>query len=346
MINLQVNFVLDLIDSLRGSGLYSSGMRLAEALHRKGIDISVNNPREADIIHFHTSFIPSFQKARQLAKIPRSKRPAVVIHTHTTLEDMVGSFLINVKAQPFWKWYLTRFYSCADKLVAVSPYNKALLLSYGLSAEKIRVISNGVDFSHIQMNLVERHRLRTALSLSDEDFLVFAVGGVIHRKGVDTFVEVAKKMPHISFIWVGKLYNVGALAFPLVIRRAFASARKLPNIRFLGYLPRASYGYNGGDAFFLPTRNENQGIVVLEAIAYNKPLILRDIPVFRWLSHEKTCMKGQDVDDFCEAIEKLRKDSSLRERLKEGAQKELQRHSIERSAQQLIKLYEELLAEK
>ncbi|MFX0095071.1 MAG: glycosyltransferase family 4 protein [Candidatus Hodarchaeota archaeon] len=335
-----------MINSIKGSGLYSSGMRLAEALYRAGIDVSINKPEEAEIIHFHTSFVQSFQKARNLAKIPRSKRPAIIISTHTTLEDMKGSFLINAKAQTFWRWYLTRFYSYADKLVAVSPYNKGLIAKYGLPADKISVISNGVNYSHIQANNAESQQLRTALSLSEKDFLVFAVGGVIHRKGVDIFREVAEKLPDVTFIWVGKLYDIAFLAYPFLIKRVLAAAKKMTNLRFLGYLPSASYAYNGGDVFFLPTREENQGIVVLEAIAYEKPLVLNDIPVFDWLSHENNCMKGRDTVDFCEAIERLRKDASLRDRLTLKARNQLQQHSIERSANKLITLYEKLLAEK
>lgn len=36
----------------------------------------------------------------------------------------------------------------------------------------------------------------------------------------------------------------------------------------------------GADAFFFPSREETEGIVVLEALASRQHLVLRDIPVY------------------------------------------------------------------
>ena len=56
--------------------------------------------------------------------------------------------------------------------------------------------------------------------------------------------------------------------------------------------------YAGADAFF-PSKEETEGIVVLEALAASEQVILRDIPVFPdWLTHGVNCWKGKDADEF------------------------------------------------
>ena len=56
--------------------------------------------------------------------------------------------------------------------------------------------------------------------------------------------------------------------------------------------------------FFFPTYEENEGIVVLEALSMKLPALLRDIPVYEgWLNNKKTCFKGSNNTEFTEHIE-------------------------------------------
>ena len=64
------------------------------------------------------------------------------------------------------------------------------------------------------------------------------------------------------------------------------------------------------DAFFFPSYEETEGIVVLEALSSYQQVILRDIPVYEgWLIHGKNCYKGKDNDEFIELIQMLWKRS-------------------------------------
>ncbi len=76
-------------------------------------------------------------------------------------------------------------------------------------------------------------------------------------------------------------------------------------MRFPGYVGREDLrdAYCGADAFLFLSREETEGIVVLEALACGVPTILRDIPVYRgWLSDGEDVHK---VDDVPSAAEKL-----------------------------------------
>ena len=54
------------------------------------------------------------------------------------------------------------------------------------------------------------------------------------------------------------------------------------------------------------TYEENEGIVVLEALSAKLPLVVRDIPVYEdWLEDGKTCFKARDNEEFCEKIRNI-----------------------------------------
>ena len=57
--------------------------------------------------------------------------------------------------------------------------------------------------------------------------------------------------------------------------------------------------YSGSDLFFFPTWEETEGIVMLEAMAMQTPVLVRDIPVYEgWLEHGSTVYKGKRREDF------------------------------------------------
>ncbi len=64
--------------------------------------------------------------------------------------------------------------------------------------------------------------------------------------------------------------------------------------------------YGRSNIFFFPSREETEGIVVLEALASCCNVLLRDIPVFSdWLTNGVNCYMGKDTDDFVDIIKKM-----------------------------------------
>ncbi len=97
--------------------------------------------------------------------------------------------------------------------------------------------------------------------------------------------------------------------------------------------------------FFFPTKEENQGIVVLEAMACGKPCVLRDIPVFReYFSDGHDCILCETRGEMVDALERLAADPELRARLGENARETAAAHSLDRVGEELVATYEELLA--
>ena len=71
-----------------------------------------------------------------------------------------------------------------------------------------------------------------------------------------------------------------------------------------GDLIKGAYGRS--NIFFFPSREETEGIVVLEALACRCNILLRDIPVFSdWLHDGINCYMGKNTDEFVSIIKKM-----------------------------------------
>jgi 1,2-diacylglycerol-3-alpha-glucose alpha-1,2-glucosyltransferase len=330
--------------SLIGSGVYSSAIRLAERLEAYGIYTEINgNNHPYDIYHFQTSLPQSFWKAKMLSN--RSNRKYKVLMTgHTTIEDFRNSFLFSNKIDFALVPYLTKFYSYADFLVAVSDYNKRILLRYGLDASKIQVISNGIDLSMNRENVPLGIKTRQYLGISRNQFLIITVGLCIYRKAPDVFIDIALSTPEHQFFWIGKYLPLGLIAHSSILREKLSMARKASNLRFTGYISKKSLEalWNAADIFLYVSREENQGIALLESIAYGKIPIVRDHPVFNWLTTEEDCLKGKSVNDFTKRIRKLSSDRDLMRKIQSRGKLTLKDHDINNSVKKLANLYSEI----
>ncbi len=341
---MKVNFILDMEKSLIGSGVYSSATRLANQLKNFGINIDINGRNDSyDIYHFHTALPQSFLKAKLLFKKPRRKYQ-IVMTGHTTIEDFKDSFLFSNRIDFVLGPYLKKYYSFADQLVAVSNYNREILLRYGNKPEQIKVISNGIDLTKNRKNPFLGEIARKSLGLEDNQLLVIVVGLCIYRKAPDVFTEVAMKTPEHKFMWIGKYFPLGMIAHSSNLRNTFLRAKKGINISFTGYVSRKTIEalWNAADVFLYVSREENQGIALLESIAYGNVPVIRDHPVFDWLTHEKDCLKGNTAEEFSNNIKKLAINRDLMRKLQKNGKQTLKAHDINSAVKELANLYSEL----
>ena len=100
--------------------------------------------------------------------------------------------------------------------------------------------------------------------------------------------------------------------------------------------------YCGANAFFFPSKEETEGIVVLEALASYQKVIIRDIPVFEpWLINNVNCYKGKTVEDFTYLV-KNAVEENLPDVRKNG-RKTAEERSIESIGLKLREVYEKVL---
>jgi 1,2-diacylglycerol-3-alpha-glucose alpha-1,2-glucosyltransferase len=261
----------------------------------------------------------------------------LVLHSHVTREDFVESFRGSEVVAPALGKYLKWFYSQADLVLCPSEYTRRVLESYPVDAP-IWPITNGVDTE----NLAGFEELRTGYRARyDLDgMVVFAVGNVFERKGLTTFCELAEETDY-DFAWFGP-YDTGPQASATVKRWVNDPPE---NVTFTGWIDDIRGAFAAGDVYLFPTKNENQGIAVLEAMACGKAVVLRDIPVFEeFYTHEEDCLMCESHAEFREALDCLAADPDLCERLGENAKATAAEHGLDRVGEELVDAYETVTA--
>ena len=209
---------------------------------------------------------------------------------------------------------------------------------YGIDLP-IYAVSNGIDLDRFSYNPEKVKAYYKYFSLNETDKVVLSVGLYFERKGLPDFIEVAKRLPQYKFIWFG---YTPLISVPKNIRELVEDHPV--NVIFPGYVKGAIIegAYAGANAFFFPSYEETEGIVVLEALAASQQVIVRDIGVFDpWLKDRVNCYKGQSVDEFVELIEGV-----VEKRLpsvSDEGKKTAQERSIASVGQQLKTIYETVL---
>jgi len=324
------NFLGGILFKKIGTGLLSSYENQKQNLNYLNIPFVEKYQKDCEILQINTPWL----KSLYLIKKAKRHGKKIIIWAHVTAEDVVGVFRFTANFAPVIKKYLTFAYGLADIVFCPTEYTKSLLIAYGLPEKKLVVLSNGVDLGLIYKNLEKRDLYRKQFKLDRP--AIGMVGLVIPRKGVSTFIELAKKFPDKQFIWFGKIYN-RLLAEPL--------PENLPeNSRFTGFVEDRLAAFNALDVFLFPSYEENEGMAILEAAAVGLPILVRDIPVYDgWLIHGENCLKAKNNQEFIENLIKITDDSILKEKLSLNARKIAYLKSKENLSKNLNQIYNNLI---
>ena len=258
-----------------------------------------NEPRP-DLVHIHTINF-RYWLAMLFIKIPR------VVYVHFLPSTLSSSIKLPRLFFGILKWYVKVFYKTASHLVVVNPIFIDPLIKMGIKKERIVFIPNYVDESKFATK-VSNASIRKQWQF--KRFTVLGVGQVQHRKGVLDFIEVAKKLPAVDFVWAGGFSFKAMTAGYEELKKVMENPPK--NVRFLGIVPREKMNelYHGCDLFFLPSFDELMPMSVLEAAVCDKPILLRDLELYQpvFFNHY---LSAHDVDGFVKMIKQLSENKEM-----------------------------------
>ena len=300
--------MLSSADKVAGQGVGSAYLELVKLLKEKGkdtFDIQINKGiKDSDIIHCHTVDLGNYFKMKK-AKVP------TIAYVHFLPDTLDGSIKLPKFAFNIFKKYVIKFYKTADHLVVVNPIFKKDMIKAGLDEDKIEYIPNFVSKEEFyKKDDIDKRKIRKEFKLNDKDFIVLGAGQVQTRKGVLDFVEVAKKLPDITFVWAGG-FSFGSITDGYEeLKKVMDNPPK--NVKFLGIIPREKMNdlFNAADLLFVPSYNELFPMTILEACSTNTPLLLRDLELYEDILFKKY-IKGSNNDEFVKAITKYKEDKKL-----------------------------------
>ena len=233
----------------------------------------------------------------------------------------------------------------ATIIVTISNYSlEKIQKYYGIKQSKVRIVPNGVDTEKFKP--MNTKAVRQQFGLGNEPCVLF-VGSLIPRKGLPFLVEAAKKVVRdqadTKFLIVGD----GPLRNQLL--DSLKTANLSGNFKFLGnlkdnLLPAV---YNCADVFVLPSIQEGQGIVLLEAQASGKPVVAFDIGgVNETVQNNKTgfLVNRGNVDALADALLKLLTNKELSEKMGSNGNRFVsENYTWDLCAQKMLKVYHEAL---
>ena len=290
---------------------------------------------EVDVLHTQDCI-----SARAAARVRDAGADVVVVRTVHHIDDFTTAALIECQRRAVVE---------PDHLVVVSEdWRTRLHAEYGLTAT---VIHNGVDAGRFPpIGRARRDAVRRELGLSDR-FIFLAVGGIEPRKGSVVLLRamaiLAGRIHHApALVVVGghsfqdySSYRDEALALlpelGLALGRDVILAGTVSDTELHEY-------YRSADALAFPSVKEGWGLVVLEAMSADLPVVGSDIPVLHeYLTDHETAVltHAGDPQSLADGLLEVVVDRTLRERLIQGGRSLVPRFSWERAALEHRTLY-------
>lgn len=178
---------------------------------------------------------------------------------------------------PFRRYRKQQASHQVDGILAVTETTKRMLISEGISSDRITVIPMAVDLNHFKPTPKDP-QLLAQFGLTPDDFIVLFVGRLESEKGVaellDTIPTILAQFPsqRIRFCFVGegswsqRLLKSGAYLHDSIRVHPFISYAELPKV------------HNLADVFVLPSKptpkwQEQFGYVLVESMACGKPIV-------------------------------------------------------------------------
>lgn len=247
----------------------------------------------------------------------------------------------------------------ADIIVTVSNAMKDELIGLGFPAEKIRVVHNGVDpqkYSREQVSDEKIREIRQRYELKDNDLMVLFLGRLVRVKGVDRLIaampHVLQKVPNAKLVIVGlgdMQDYIGQLVQNLKLQD-FVKFR----FEFIPEEERIAH-YAACDVAVFPSLYEPFGIVALEAMSMEKPVVvgasnvsgMREVVVPTGQDQSGFHVNPNDPTDIAWGIITAVQDPKQKLRFgQNGRKRVLQEFSWDIIAKKTVQVYNELLESK
>jgi glycosyltransferase involved in cell wall biosynthesis len=222
-----------------------------------------------DVIHAHDWLVAYSAKT-----LKNSYNIPIVATIHATESGRNGG--IHTELQKYLndtEWLLT--YEAAEVIVNSNYMKNELQRLFGLPYEKINVIPNGVNTA--LFNGIEKEMMFRRQYAMDNEKIILFVGRLVYEKGVQHLIAAMPKI--LQHYNDAKLIIAGKGPMQDELKAEAESLGLGEKIYFAGYLGGKDVQrmYKVADVAVFPSTYEPFGVVALEAMLSETPIVVSDI---------------------------------------------------------------------
>ena len=288
---------------------------------------------QIDLLHV-TAYAPPFHKTCKLV---------------VTVHDLIGMAFPNQLGWPsrlYWGYWLPQAVKKADRIIADSEHTKKDIIKFlKIPAGKIKVIylapPQGFKTIRDSLNI---GKIKSRLGIQKEYFLT--VGTLEPRKN---FIRALKAFSRFKSETQDKRFQLVVAGSKNFAHSAYFEEHFKPfmseDIVFTGYVSNEDLNelYSSACAFLFPSLYEGFGFPVLEAFSSGTAVLTSRATSLPEVAGEAALyVDPLNIDDITKGIKILAEDETLREKLVGKGLERVKEFSWEKTADETIKVYEEL----
>lgn len=288
-----------------------------------------------DLVHAHLG--------EDLAVVPlalgaaRLHRRPLVLTVHMSVRHTLAPSGLRTAILTSWGgWWERRGERRADAVIALTPRLAGLVVRGGVPGERVRVIPSGVPDGLFDTPATE------PAGLLPRPRVLF-LGRLHPQKGVDVLLRALAAVPGVRLVLAGDGPERASL-----LRLADRLGMRDRTL-FLGFVPRAQVPglLAAADVLALPSRYEELGTTVIEAMRAGVPVVAADTGgVSTTVTDGVTglLVPPGDPGALAAALRRLLADEALARRLADAARRRSHDYSWPVLADRVLGLYQEVLA--
>ena len=286
------------------------------------------NKLEPDLVHFSVTQQPVLYKGKVVT----------TIHDLSTarFNNPAKNWLMFKFKQQVYKWVIKRVANKSEALITPSDWVKYDVAQFTrVPPEKINVTHEAADTIHDDQQPVA--------DLEKQKFIMYVGRPQPHKnlkRLVQAFSEVQLTHPKLKLALVGKTDS------NYLLLKKYVHQQGISGIVFTDFVTEGQlrWLYKNAQAYVFPSLSEGFGLPGLEALAHGLPLV----------SSRATCLPEIYKDaavyfnpinssDMAEKIKMVLEDKELTAKLRQKGAKVASLYSWERTAEQTLALYEQIL---
>lgn len=250
------------------------------------------------------------------------------------------SHLRSVRVRAVTTGHLALFHRSVTRFIANSRAARDAWVQFGIDADRIRVIPNGIP-----MTTITPVDIRARWGIPRDRAIIGCVGNLVAGKGhaflLTALAQLIARMPMCHAVIVGD----GPLRVSLEhTARTLGIARA---VTFAGYCPDAKAMIASMDCLVLPSETETFGRTLLEAMLAHTPIVATNVggvPEVVTDGYDGILVSPSDAGACAAAMARVLGDTGCARKLTDAGAKTVLRFSMDRHVREVTSVYDEMRA--